>query len=74
MTRCVVSSTISRGVVVTVEEFEDGDLKLADGRVLAWRVWGHRSRLPVLRLQGTPGSRLLRYPHPDLWAQHGVRM
>lgn len=57
-----------------MEEFEDGDLELSDGRILGWRVWGERSGRPVLRLQGTPGSRLLRHPHPELWARLGVRM
>lgn len=51
-------------------EFEDGVLLLPDGRTLAWRWWGPAGARPVLRLQGTPGSRLGR--HPDTRVQHGL--
>jgi pimeloyl-ACP methyl ester carboxylesterase len=55
-------------------DFVDGDLVLADGRTLAWRVWGKPDGMPVLRLQGTPGSRVSRYPRMEVWRQLGVRM
>src|SRR6266852_1955704 len=42
--------------------YEDGKLKLRDGRTLAWRWWGEPGGIPVLRLQGTPGCRLSRLP------------
>src|SRR4051794_7341951 len=45
----------------------DATLTLRDGRALAWHAWGVPDGVPVLRLQGTPGSRLSRYPRPELW-------
>jgi pimeloyl-ACP methyl ester carboxylesterase len=52
----------------------DPTLPLRDGRTLAWREWGVPDGTPVLRLQGTPGSRLSRYPRLELWARLGVRV
>ena len=40
--------------------FEDGVLTLRDGRELAWRWWGDNDGTPLLRIQGTPSSRLQR--------------
>jgi pimeloyl-ACP methyl ester carboxylesterase len=53
--------------------FEDGVLTLADGRELAWRWWGDPGGTPVLRLQGTPASRLNRNPDPTVQRDLGVR-
>ena len=53
--------------------YEDGRLELADGRELAWRWWGERGGTPVLRIQGTPGSRLNRNPDPAIQRELGVR-
>lgn len=50
----------------------DTTLVVRDGRTLAWCDYGDRDGAPVLRLQGTPASRLGRYPHPELWAELGV--
>src|SRR5207247_398469 len=44
--------------------FEDGELILRDGRPLAWRVWGRPTDRPVVRLQGSAGSRLARGSNP----------
>ncbi len=52
----------------------DTTLILRDGRTLAWCDYGDRDGTPVLRLQGTPASRLFRYPHPELWEELGVRV
>jgi pimeloyl-ACP methyl ester carboxylesterase len=52
----------------------DGRLTLRDGRTLAWHEWGVPDGIPVLRLQGTPGSRLSRYPRPEVWERLGVRV
>ena len=52
----------------------DGRLTLRDGRTLAWHEWGVPDGIPVLRLQGTPGSRLSRYPKPQVWERLGVRV
>lgn len=53
--------------------FEDGRLTLSDGRVLAWRWWGDPGGTPVLRLQGTPASRLNRNPDATIQRDLGVR-
>jgi pimeloyl-ACP methyl ester carboxylesterase len=54
-------------------QYEDGDLTLSDGRTLAWRWWGPEGGRPVLRLQGTPASRLYRHPDPSIQKALGVR-
>lgn len=53
--------------------YEDGVLKLRDGRQLAWRWWGDPDGTPVLRIQGTPGSRLQYNPHVDVPREAGAR-
>ncbi|GAC1645602.1 MAG: alpha/beta hydrolase [Candidatus Dormibacteraceae bacterium] len=53
--------------------YEDGHLQLRDGRTLAWRWWGDPGAIPILRLQGTPGSRLYRHPDPAMQRNLGVR-
>jgi pimeloyl-ACP methyl ester carboxylesterase len=52
--------------------YEDGRLRLPDGRTLAWRWWGEPDWTPILRIQGTPGSRLSRHPNPEI--QRGLRV
>ena len=52
--------------------YEDGRLQLPDGRTLAWRWWGEPGSTPILRLQGTPGSRLYRHPDPAVQGGPGV--
>lgn len=49
-------------------------LELRDGRTLAWREWGRPDGTAILRLQGTPGSRLSRYAHPEVWERLGLRV
>ena len=53
--------------------YEDGVLGLSDGRELAWRWWGDPYGIPVLRIQGTPSSRLNRNPDPNVQRSLGVR-
>jgi pimeloyl-ACP methyl ester carboxylesterase len=53
--------------------FEDGVLELSDGRELAWRWWGDDGGIPVLRIQGTPASRLSRNPDASVQRELGVR-
>lgn len=53
--------------------YEDGQLRLPDGRTLAWRWWGEPGWTPILRLQGTPGSRLQRHPDPAIQRDLRVR-
>jgi len=43
-----------------------------DGRTLAFAVWGDRDGFPVLALHGTPGCRLERWPHEELYRSLGV--
>jgi pimeloyl-ACP methyl ester carboxylesterase len=52
----------------------DATLTLRDGRTLAWHEWGVPDGTPCLWLQGTPGSRLSRTPHPERWERHHVRV
>ena len=54
-------------------EYEDGELTLPDGRTLAWRWWGPEGARPVLRLQGTPASRLYRHRDAGMQKSLGVR-
>jgi pimeloyl-ACP methyl ester carboxylesterase len=44
----------------------------ADGRVLAFAVWGDPDGFPILSLHGTPGSRLSRWPNEELYERLGV--
>lgn len=53
--------------------YEDGVLTLRDGRKLAWRWWGDPDGVPVLRIQGTPSSRLQYNPNPEVQRQVGAR-
>jgi pimeloyl-ACP methyl ester carboxylesterase len=48
-------------------------LTLRDGRTLAWREYGPTSGRPVLRFQGTPGSRYSRHPHEEAYERLDVR-
>jgi pimeloyl-ACP methyl ester carboxylesterase len=52
----------------------DGRLLLRDGRTLAWREYGPADGRPVLRFQGTPGSRLSRHPREESYKEHNVRV
>ncbi len=53
-------------------KFEDGILHLRDGRDLAWRMWGEQGPV-VLRIQGTPGSRVFHHPDGAIQERLGVR-
>lgn len=53
--------------------FEDGVTRLRDGREMAWRWWGEPDGIPVLRIQGTPASRLYRNPDSSVQRDLGVR-
>jgi pimeloyl-ACP methyl ester carboxylesterase len=53
--------------------YEDGVLKLRDGREMAWRWWGEPGGKPVLRIQGTPSSRLQRNPDESALSDNGAR-
>jgi pimeloyl-ACP methyl ester carboxylesterase len=52
----------------------DGRLTLRDGRTLAWREYGPPGGRPLLRFQGTPGSRYSRHPHEDAYDRLDVRV
>jgi pimeloyl-ACP methyl ester carboxylesterase len=43
-----------------------------DGRTIAFAVWGDPEGFPILSLHGTPGSRLGRWPHEELYVELGV--
>jgi pimeloyl-ACP methyl ester carboxylesterase len=53
--------------------FEDGVTKLPDGREMAWRWWGEPDATKLLRIQGTPASRLYRNPDSSVQRDLGVR-
>jgi pimeloyl-ACP methyl ester carboxylesterase len=47
-------------------------LETPDGRTIAYAVWGDPDGFPILGLHGTPGCRLERWPHEDLFVELGV--
>jgi pimeloyl-ACP methyl ester carboxylesterase len=47
-------------------------LVTADGRELAFAIWGDPSGFPVLALHGTPGSRLSRWANEEIYRDLGV--
>jgi len=47
-------------------------LETPDGRQLAFATWGDPEGFPVLVLHGTPGCRLGRWPHEELFQRLGV--
>src|ERR1044072_9256750 len=47
-------------------------LETADGRTVAFAVWGDPRGFPILALHGTPGCRLQRWPHEELFEELGV--
>ncbi|HKC19308.1 MAG TPA: alpha/beta hydrolase [Candidatus Dormibacteraeota bacterium] len=53
--------------------YEDGVLKLRDGRELAWRWWGDQEGTPILRIQGTPSSRVQYNPNLAVQREVGTR-
>ncbi len=53
--------------------YEDGVLRLPDGREMAWRWWGDPDGTPLLRIQGTPSSRIQRNPDPAVQRSLGAR-
>lgn len=53
-------------------EFTEGVLRLRDGRDLAWRLRGSEGPV-LLRIQGTPGSRIARDPDHATQDRLGVR-
>jgi pimeloyl-ACP methyl ester carboxylesterase len=44
----------------------------ADGRVLAFALWGDPEGFPVMSLHGTPGCRFYRWPNEELYHRLGV--
>jgi len=44
----------------------------ADGRVIAFALWGDPEGFPIMSLHGTPGSRFDRWPKDDLYKGLGV--
>jgi pimeloyl-ACP methyl ester carboxylesterase len=52
----------------------EGRLRLRDGRTLAWKEYGPPEGRPLLRFQGTPGSRFSRHAHEDAYDRLDVRV
>ena len=63
-----------RGAPGDTARVSEGRLTLRDGRTLAWREYGPADGRPLLRFQGTPGSRNSRHPHEDAYDRLGVRV
>lgn len=59
---------------VQVKPRVDSVSMLRDERRLGWCEWGRADGIPLLRLQGTPGSRLSRHPDGAMWSELGVRI
>ncbi len=53
--------------------YEEGVLKLRDGREMAWRWWGEPGGTPILRIQGTPSSRKQYNPNANVQREVGAR-
>jgi pimeloyl-ACP methyl ester carboxylesterase len=51
----------------------EGILELRDGRTLAWREYGPATGRPLLRFQGTPGSRYSRHADESAYERLDVR-
>src|SRR5689334_7502142 len=47
-------------------------VQAADGRTLAFAVWGDPHGFPIMALHGTPGCRLQRWPHEEVYEDLGV--
>ena len=43
-----------------------------DGHTVAFAVWGDPNGFPVMSIHGTPGCRLNRWPHDELYEELGV--
>jgi pimeloyl-ACP methyl ester carboxylesterase len=52
----------------------DGRLRRPDGRVIAWTECGLATGFPILRIPGTPGSRIPIRPDAVPWTSRGLRM
>ena len=52
----------------------EGRMTLRDGRTLAWREYGPPDGRPILRFQGTPGSRNSRHPDEGAYDRLHVRV
>jgi pimeloyl-ACP methyl ester carboxylesterase len=59
--------------VAVTDPTADEELRLADGRLLAWAEWGDPRGTPVLFLHPSPGSRML-CPDVRATARRGVRL
>ena len=47
-------------------------LTTTDGNTVAFAVWGDTNGFPIMAVHGTPGCRLQRWPHEELYRQLGV--
>jgi pimeloyl-ACP methyl ester carboxylesterase len=47
-------------------------VETSDGHTVAFAVWGDPDGFPVMSIHGTPGCRLQRWPHEELYQELGV--
>lgn len=52
----------------------EGTIERPDGRLVAWAEWGDPAGKPIVRLHGTPGSRVTRPFTPDLYERLGAHV
>jgi len=54
--------------------YENGALKLDDGRVLGFAEYGDQNGFPILFFHGTPNSRLSRHPDESILEEQNIRL
>ena len=57
-----------------MDEIREGRLTRPDDRIVAWTECGPTDGRPLLRIPGTPGSRLAIRPDTSPWRERGLRM
>src|SRR5512136_1292203 len=63
-----------RTLDTTISSLPEGDIRLRDGRRLAYAEYGDPQGKPVFFFHGTPGSRLFHHPDDSVVASTGARI
>jgi pimeloyl-ACP methyl ester carboxylesterase len=58
----------------TLSSLPEGNIRLSDGRRLAYAEYGDPQGKPVFFFHGTPGSRLFHHPDASVAASAGARI
>jgi len=59
---------------LAMDEIREGRLTRPEDRIVAWAECGPMDGRPILRIPGTPGSRLAIRPDTSPWRERGLRM